>query len=202
MKNLTPSRESKMTNAIAQKQPNITLVFDNVKDPHNIFAAMRTADAVGLVEVYSINTLDNLFVKKPKSYLGANSSSSAKKWVTLHEYTDYESCFKAVKAKYDKVYATHLNESSVGMYQMDLTQSIALVFGNERFGVSDEVLPYCDGNFSIPQVGMIESLNISVACAVTLYEAYRQRTVANMYAESSPMTGEMRSEMFEKWREM
>jgi tRNA (guanosine-2'-O-)-methyltransferase len=67
------------------------------------------------------------------------------------------------------------------LYELNLTEPVALVFGNEHAGVSEEVLALCDGNFIIPQVGMIKSLNISVACAVSLYEAYRQRMLAGFY---------------------
>jgi tRNA (guanosine-2'-O-)-methyltransferase len=65
-----------------------------------------------------------------------------------------------------------------------MTQKIAIVFGNEHSGVSEEALANADGNVLIPQVGMIQSLNISVACAVTLYEAFRQRSKAGLYNQS------------------
>jgi tRNA (guanosine-2'-O-)-methyltransferase len=74
-----------------------------------------------------------------------------------------------------------LGESSVGLYKLDLTRPTALVFGNEHSGVSDEIRALADGNFLIPQVGIIQSLNISVACAVTLYEAFRQKEQAGHY---------------------
>jgi tRNA (guanosine-2'-O-)-methyltransferase len=70
------------------------------------------------------------------------------------------------------------------MHELDLTQKVALVFGNEHDGVSEETIALSDGNFIIPQVGIIQSLNISVACAVTLYEAFRQRKAAGQYDET------------------
>ena len=88
---------------------------------------------------------------------------------------------EVVKSRYDKLYAGYLGEGSVSIYDMDFTDSIALAFGNEHFGISDDLLKYCDGRFVIPQVGMIRSLNISVACAVTLYEAKRQRVQKGYY---------------------
>lgn len=71
--------------------------------------------------------------------------------------------------------------ASESLYDLDLTQKVAFVFGNERDGVTEDCLKYCDGNFIIPQVGMVQSLNISVACAITLYEAFRQRKNAGFY---------------------
>ena len=75
---------------------------------------------------------------------------------------------------------------SIELYHIDFTASVALVFGNEHSGVSDEIRPLADGNFVIPQVGIIRSLNISVACAVCLYEAFRQKKLAGHYNGSLP----------------
>jgi tRNA (guanosine-2'-O-)-methyltransferase len=76
-----------------------------------------------------------------------------------------------------------MSEASKSMYSLDMTEPIALVFGNERQGLTRASLNFCDGNFIIPQVGMIQSLNISVACAVTLYEASRQKNNVNHFHE-------------------
>ena len=89
-----------------------------------------------------------------------------------------------MRKKYNKIYTTHLSSDSVGLYDLKLTENVALVFGNEHSGVSEEIIAMADGNFIIPQVGIIRSLNISVACAVTLYEAYRQKFKAGHYNNS------------------
>ena len=115
---------------------------------------------------------------------GYRSSSTASEWLSVHQFTDAESCFKELKSKYGKIYTTHLSEESVEIYDIDLTASIALVFGNETFGVSETTRQYSDGNFIIPQVGVIKSLNISVACAITLYEAFRQKKEKGHYLQS------------------
>jgi tRNA (guanosine-2'-O-)-methyltransferase len=152
-------------------------VLENVFDPHNISAVMRTCDAVGIQEIYILNTK----IPRHKKW-GAKSSSSAAKWLTIHQFTDADVCFKTLREKYTKIYTTHLSTDAVGLYELKLTESVALVFGNEHSGVSDEIIAMADGNFIIPQVGIIKSLNISVACAVTLYEAQRQKTIAGHYA--------------------
>lgn len=196
---LTPQREKKLKNTIRRKQPNLTLVFDNVTDPHNIYACLRTADSVGVMEVFIIHT-GKVFEKKEKE--GKRSASSAKKWMRINFFTDHETCFKAVKQRYDKIYGTYLGEAAVDLYEMDLTDSVALVFGNEQEGLSEEAKAFCDGQFLIPQVGMIESLNISVACAVTLYEAYRQRKLKGYYDDKPLMSEQDQSEMFERWSQL
>jgi tRNA (guanosine-2'-O-)-methyltransferase len=86
-----------------------------------------------------------------------------------------------VRKKYKSIYGTHLAKESKSLYDLDLTESVALMFGNEHDGISDEALEFLDGNFIIPQYGMVKSLNISVACAVSVYEACRQRIMKGMY---------------------
>ncbi|RYF86115.1 MAG: RNA methyltransferase, partial [Chitinophagaceae bacterium] len=112
---------------------------------------------------------------------GAKSSSSAFKWLTIHQYTDAKECFAALRQAYDKILTTHLSDDALSLYSINFTGKLALVFGNEHSGVSDEIRDMADGNFLIPQTGIIQSLNISVACAVCLYEAYRQKEIAGHY---------------------
>ncbi|MEY4892100.1 MAG: hypothetical protein RIQ34_712 [Bacteroidota bacterium] len=176
---MTPERTEKLTRVLSHRQPDLTVVLENVFDPHNISAVMRTCDAVGVQEIFILNTK----IPRHKKF-GARSSSSAAKWLTVHQFEDTEACFSEIKLRYERILTTHLGESSVGLYQLDLTRPTALVFGNEHSGVSEEIRALADGNFLIPQVGIIQSLNISVACAVTLYEAYRQKEQASHYQRS------------------
>jgi tRNA (guanosine-2'-O-)-methyltransferase len=176
---MTPERTEKLTRVLSHRQPDLTVVLENVFDPHNISAVMRTCDAVGVQEIFILNTK----IPRHKRF-GARSSSSAAKWLTVHQFEDTEACFSEIKLRYERILTTHLGESSVGLYQLDLTRPTALVFGNEHSGVSEEIRALADGNFLIPQVGIIQSLNISVACAVTLYEAYRQKEQASHYQRS------------------
>jgi tRNA (guanosine-2'-O-)-methyltransferase len=173
---MTPERFQKLSAVAAKRQFDLTVVLENVFDPHNISAVMRTCDAIGLQEIYVLNTRI-----APHKRWGAKSSSSAAKWLTIHQFTEAEACFAALRQKKFTVLTTCLTEDSVDLYALDFTRPLALVFGNEREGVSAEIRALADGNFVIPQVGIIQSLNISVACAVTLYEAYRQKNLAGHY---------------------
>lgn len=173
---MTPEREQRITSVLDKRQDNITIVLENVFDPHNISAVMRTCDAVGVQDIFILNTR----IPRHKKW-GAKSSSSAAQWLTIHQFTDAGECFEALRRRADRVFTTHLAADAVSLYDMDLTGRIALVFGNEHSGVSDEIRALADGNFIIPQVGIIKSLNISVACAVTLYEAFRQKSAAGQY---------------------
>lgn len=190
---MTPERKEKLLSVIHKRQSNLTVVLENVFDPHNVSAVMRTCDAVGIQEVYILNTRIPLHRK-----WGFKSSRSANKWITTHQFTNAEECFAEVKKHYSKILTTHLTAASVGLYEVDFLESIALVFGNECYGVSDETQKFSDGSFIIPQVGMIKSLNISVACAVTLYEAYRQKNLAGHYGQPSLSQDKMKN-LYQQW---
>ncbi|MFN8246839.1 MAG: RNA methyltransferase [Ferruginibacter sp.] len=190
---MTPEREKRLTDVLVKRQPNLTVVLENVFDPHNISAVMRTCDAVGIQEIYVLNTR----IPRHKKW-GARSSSSAAKWLTVHQFSDTEACFEALRKKYHKIYCTHLSQDAANLYTLNLTESVALVFGNEHAGISEELIHLCDGNFIIPQVGMIQSLNISVACAVTVYEAFRQKLQAGHYEQSS-LPDEIMQQLRQEW---
>jgi tRNA (guanosine-2'-O-)-methyltransferase len=174
--NMTPEREDRLLSVLNKRQPDLTVVLENVFDPHNISAVMRTCDAVGIQHIYILNTK----IPRHKKW-GAKSSSSAAKWLSIHQFTDAALCFTELRKHYDLILTTHLDADAVSLYQVNFTQRIALVFGNEHSGVSDDIRAMSDGNFIIPQVGIIKSLNISVACAVTVYEAMRQKWNAGHY---------------------
>lgn len=173
---MTPERKARLESVLSHRQPDITLVLENVFDPHNISAVMRTCDAVGVQDIYILTNR----IPRHKKW-GPRSSSSAAKWLTIHQFEDLEECVSALRQRYKRILTTHLSSDAVSLHSIDFTESIALVFGNEHSGVSEEMRALADGNFVIPQVGIIRSLNISVACAVTLYEAFRQKNEAGHY---------------------
>ncbi len=175
---MTTERRNRIETVLSKRQPGITVVLENVFDPHNISAVMRSADAIGVQEIFVLNTK----IPAHKKW-GSRSSSSAEKWLTIHQYENAEKLFKELRLRYEVILTTHLSSDAVSLYNTDLTKSTALVFGNEHAGVSEEVRAMGDGNFIIPQVGMIRSLNISVACAVSLYEAFRQKELAGDYQQ-------------------
>lgn len=177
---MTPERREKLTSVLSKRQADLTVVMENVHDPHNISAVMRTCESVGIQDIYVLTTI----MPRHKRF-GVKSSSSAAKWLTIHQYTDAVDCFTALRRNYDTILTTHLAADSIGLYEIDFTKRIALVFGNEHDGVSGEIRAMADGNFIIPQMGIIQSLNISVACAVAVYEALRQKKTAGHYEKTS-----------------
>ncbi len=190
---MTPERYQRLTSVLNKRQPDLTVVLENVFDPHNVSAVMRTCDAVGIQDIFILNNKI-----PPHKKWGYRSSSTAAEWLTIHQFTNVDECFTELRKRYKKIYATHLSEDATMLHQLNLTESVALVFGNETFGVSEEITKLVDGTFIIPQVGIIKSLNISVACAVTLYEAFRQKQIAGHYEE--PRLGEKQlKSLKEEW---
>ena len=171
----TERRLKRIREVIYRRQPDLTLVLENIHDSHNVSAILRTCDAVGIDHVSLLYTIEAF----PK--IGKKSSASASKWVTRDRYTSVDSCFAALRAKGFAIYTTHINDDSKSLYEYDFTRPVALVFGNEHRGVSEEAVRAADGNVVIPQVGMMQSLNVSVSCAVVLYEAFRQRSLVGAY---------------------
>lgn len=190
----TEQRLQKITEAATARQFSLRVVMENIHDPHNVSAVFRTCDAVGVPMVSLLYTFESF----PR--ISKTSSSSANKWIDLEKFNDTKICFDELRNKGFKIYASMLNPKAVNLYEIDLTQKIALVFGNEKRGVSQEAEKLADETFYIPMHGMIQSLNVSVAAAVTLYEAQRQRIAKGMYKRSE-LPIEVLDKLIDKWCE-
>ena len=177
---MTPKRFSRIKEVVYKRQKYLTVVIENIHDPHNVSAILRTADAVGIDKVYLIYNS----CKFPK--IGKVSSASAKKWIELERFTNVKDCFKKLKKEKFRIYSTNISKDGkkISLYDIKLTGKVAFVLGNEHSGVSDEVIESADNNFMIPMYGMVQSLNVSVAAAICFYEALRQRELKNMYSKS------------------
>jgi tRNA (guanosine-2'-O-)-methyltransferase len=172
---ITARRLARMRGVLARRQPGLTVVIENVHDPHNLSAVLRSCDAVGAASAHLVYTIEELPV------IHSGVAASAQRWVDILIHDDIPSCYGFLREHGYSIYATRLSEDASDLYRTDLTRPTALVFGNETRGVSNEAADLADGQLIIPMMGMVESLNISVACAVSLFEAARQRREAGMY---------------------
>lgn len=187
----TDKRLNKITNVVKQRQPSLKVVLEDIHDPHNVSAIYRTCDSVGVPKV------SLLYIKEEFPKISRVSSSSANKWVESEKYDSVKKCVDSLHADGYKVYASQLNEKAKDLYELDLTEKIAIVMGNEHRGISDEIAELADEVFYIPMRGMIQSLNVSVATAVTLYEAQRQRSKKGMYEISESSVQEVEQKIDE-----
>ena len=171
----SPERTAKIDFALQRRQPTLTVVLENIHDPHNMNAILRSCDAVGVMTVHFLYYVEDF----PK--LNHVTSSGAYKWLEYERHTSVADCFDKLHADGFQILATKLDSTAKSLYSCDLTKSTALVLGNEHRGISDEVAALADELIYIPMMGMAESLNVSVATAVALFEAHRQRTERGMY---------------------
>jgi tRNA (guanosine-2'-O-)-methyltransferase len=174
----TEKRKQKIISVANARQKSLRIVLENIHDPHNVSAIFRTCDAVGIQKVSLVYTAE----KFPK--IGKKSSASAFKWVEKDKFKTIPLCYESLHNEGFEIYASSICEDAIPLYELDLTKKIAIVLGNEHRGVSGEAANLADKKFLIPMVGMVQSLNVSVATAVILYEAFRQRNKKGMYGKT------------------
>ena len=185
-------RVEKIMSVLRRRQPDLTVVLENIHDPHNVSAIFRSCDAVGVMRV------ELLYTREKFPRIGKKSSSSANQWLERRKHTSVADCFAVLRAEGFAIYATHLGGEARSLYELDLTRKVALVFGNEHRGVSNEVAASADAKYQIPMVGMIQSLNVSVAAAVSLYEALRQR-LAHGHFDFSKCSEDELDVLYQDW---
>lgn len=190
----TSRRQERIRAVLARRRTSLTVVLEDVHDPHNASAVLRSCDGVGILDVHLVYVHE----EPPRRAFARRSSGSAAKWMRLHYHSSIESCYEVLKREGKTICATALGRESQELYSLDLVRPVALVFGNEMRGLSDAAIAGADTTVYLPMQGMVESLNISVACAVSLYEAMRQRRAAGAYSmpELSP---EELAELEEEW---
>lgn len=171
----TERRIARMKQVLRNRQRDLTVVFENIHDPHNVSAILRSCDAVGVSAVHL------LYTREKFPALAKKTSASAKKWIDIVRDSDYQSLRERLTSAGFTLYAAHVDPAAMSIYEVDWTRPAALIMGNEHRGVSPEALAIADHTVYIPMFGMIESLNVSVAAAVILYEAARQRLAAGRY---------------------
>lgn len=175
---------------LARRQPDLTVLAERLHKPRNFSAIVRTCDAVGVNEVHAVPGEEGLSVHW-------NTSQGAEKWVGVRPHEDLSSACRYLRERGFRLLAAHLSDAAVDYRDIDYTAPTALVVGTELFGVSEEALAECDGQVMIPMMGMTQSLNVSVACAIVLYEALRQRDRAGLYGSSRLDDVTVRRQRFE-----
>ncbi|MCT4794418.1 MULTISPECIES: TrmH family RNA methyltransferase [Exiguobacterium] len=160
---LMPDRVKRMQEVLALRTNHITILTEGVDDPHNQSAVLRSADAFG---VQTLHVVEGRAKFKPNSII----AKSADRWVDVVEHPSIEDAIDRLKADGYQVLATALSEEAVPLEDIDVSKPTVLLFGNEHHGVSDQALAKADGNYMIPMQGYVQSLNISVAAAISLYD--------------------------------
>lgn len=169
----TPERAEKVKNVVEKRQEGI-IVLEDIHDPHNAQAVIRSCDCFGFHTVYIIFENERQF---NPTKMGKLASSSANKWLDYKYFTSTKECYEELKKQGYETYATILDKEAKSIYDYDFTlkKKIALVFGNEHAGISEYAAENADNKIYIPMHGMIQSLNLSVTAAISMFEVTRQR---------------------------
>lgn len=171
----TTNRTELFTKIAAARQSGLVVVLEDIHDPHNAMAILRTCDAFGIQHVFFI--FDQEAQYDPRS-IGKASSSSANKWLTFHIFSSTEDCLKELKKDQYLICATALSQSAVTLDHIPVeTNKIALVFGNEHNGISETMKQQADMLVQIPMYGFVQSINVSVTAGIVLYDVTTRRNV-------------------------
>ncbi|MBB1427088.1 tRNA (guanosine(18)-2'-O)-methyltransferase TrmH [Shewanella sp. SG44-2] len=173
---MSPERFARINQMLDNRQVDLTVCLDKVHMTNNIAAVLRSADCVGIHQIHAVWPDDDMRVS-------GNTASGSQQWVDTVKHYTFEEAHQAFKKQKMQVLTTTFSDSAVDFREIDYTQPTAIVMGNERDGVSAEAIAAADQHIIIPMRGMVQSLNVSVAAALVMYEAQRQREVANMYGK-------------------
>lgn len=171
---MNPQRYARIREMLARRQPDLTVCMEQVYKPHNVSAIIRTADAIGVHEVHAVWPGDRLRTM-------ASAAAGSNSWVAVKTHRSITDAVTHLKASGMQILATHLSPEAVDFRDIDYTQPTCIMLGQEKTGITEEALALADSDIIVPMVGMVQSLNVSVASALILYEAQRQRQNAGMY---------------------
>jgi tRNA (guanosine-2'-O-)-methyltransferase len=174
---MNPKRFRRLREVLERRQPDLTVLLENVHKPHNFAAVLRTADAVGLYEAHAV-------VADRALRTSLVSASGSDKWVRVRIHGAFEEAAQHLRQRGFRLLAAHFAPNAVDYREIDFTQRVAVLFGQEKDGLTEKALAAADKLVSIPMEGLVTSLNVSVAAATILFEAHRQRTAAGLYQVS------------------
>ncbi|MEH6625367.1 MAG: tRNA (guanosine(18)-2'-O)-methyltransferase TrmH [Motiliproteus sp.] len=188
---MTPERLAKFERVLDRRQTDLTLIADQVNKSQNLSALIRTADAVGMLEVHA--------VVPEEGYRDFNRTAKGSgQWLEVRSHENFQQAADAVRGKGMTIVAAHFSGSAVDYRELDYTQPIALLLGAEKRGVSQHGADQADQHILVPMMGMVSSLNVSVAAGIILAEAQRQRTQAGLY-DKSRLDPELRRDILFRW---
>ncbi len=171
---------------LLHRQPDLTVVMDNVNKAHNLSAIIRSCDSVGISEIHAVSYRKSIYTEQ-------NAAAGASKWITLNLYPDIVAAYKKLSEYGMQILVATNSEGGLDFRNVDYTIPTAIVLGAEWDGISEEAIKGANNIIMVPMLGMGESLNVSVATAVILFEAQRQRANKGMYSKR-----QLKQECFER----
>lgn len=190
MSGMTPERFHRLREVLSRRQPDLTVLMDRVNKLHNFSAILRNCDAVGVFQAHAV-------LPEGDPELSRGVSAGAARWVPVVTHDDTAGAVDRLRGEGFQVVAAHLSPEAVDFREVDYLRPTALLMGAELHGVSPTGLDRADAHVVIPMRGLVQSLNVSVATALLLFEAHRQRSAAGMYDERRLEEGLFRRRLFE-----
>lgn len=190
MSAMTPERFHRLRSVLAARQPDLTVLMERVNKSHNFSAILRNCDAVGVYGAHAV-------LPEGDTTLHHGVSAGAARWVPVTTHRDTPAAVDHLRDRGFSVLAAHLSPGAVDYREVDYTRPTALMMGAELYGVSETGLQAADRHVVIPMRGLVQSLNVSVAAALLLFEAQRQRSAAGLYDECRLPADEFRRRLFE-----
>jgi tRNA (guanosine-2'-O-)-methyltransferase len=187
-----PQRYQRIKELLDRRQLDLTVLMENVHKSHNLSAIVRTCDAVGIDRVHAVYPDE----REVPTY--SVTAKGSQKWVDLKTHKALKGAINYLKQEKFNIYAAHLSDRALDYRTIDYTKPTAIVLGTEKWGISEEAADLVDGHIVIPMLGMVKSLNVSVAAAVILFEAQRQRLEAGMYEKPQLDRDEYQRIIFER----
>lgn len=187
----TPQRFHRIRAVLDRRQPDLTVLLEDVQVPRNLAAIMRSLDAVGGLEAHAVWPGGKLKISRPAS--GGN-----RKWMPVRRHRTLASALERLRARGFRILVADPDETATDFRQVDYLQPTALLLGNEDFGVTPDARAGADELVTIPMTGMGTSLNVSVAAALILFEAQRQRTAAGFY-DTPRLDAETHTRLLFEW---
>ena len=183
-----PRRFRKIKSVLNRRMENLTVLVEGVNKPHNLSAILRTCDAAGVFEA-------NFICKDSEVKTFNSTAQGSQKWVKLRNHNSNKSAIISLKERGFQLFGTSLNQKSADYRELDFTKNTCFVLGAEKWGLSDEIISEVDQSIFIPMNGMVQSLNVSVAAAILLFEAVRQRKNGGLL----PLKGEgLHNDLYQK----
>lgn len=164
---LMPERIATLEAGLTRRLGSMAVVLENLHDPFNGAAVLRSAEAHGVQRVFVAETTEPF-------RLSSRVTGGTDKWLDVARFSDIEKCLREVK-KAGFLIAAAAPRATVDLEELDVTRPLALVFGNEHEGLTEQALALCDVRYQIPMSGMVESLNLSVSAAISIYACARRR---------------------------
>ncbi|EPR1091761.1 MULTISPECIES: tRNA (guanosine(18)-2'-O)-methyltransferase TrmH [Serratia] len=180
---MSPERYARICEMLATRQPDLTVCLEQVHKPHNVSAIIRTADAVGVHQVHAVWPTTRMRTL-------VSSAAGSNSWVSVKTHRSIGDAVGHLKARGMQILATNLSARAVDFREVDYTRPTCVLLGQEKTGITEEALALADQDIVIPMIGMVQSLNVSVASALILYEAQRQRQNAGLYRRDNSMLDE------------